>query len=81
MLLALRDYLVECKAADVREIAWHFKQEPELIRDWLQHWIRKGRVQRAQASYGAHGAHGCSARCPGCSNGCTRSSPEIYAWM
>ena len=75
MLLALRDYLVECKTADVREIAWHFKQEPELIRDWLQHWIRKGRVQRAQPS------HGCAVRCAGCSNRCGASSPEIYAWI
>lgn len=70
MLLALRDYLVQKQSANLQEIAWHFKQSPDMIRTLLAHWIRKGRVDRCDKPAG------CGSRC----QLCKPDVAEVYQW-
>ncbi len=71
MLLELRDYLTEKQTANLQEMAWHFKQSPETVRLWLEHWIRKGRVCRAQNPVN------CGTKC----QACKPQVAEVYRWM
>ena len=71
MLLELKDYLVHHRVANLEEMARHFRQEPELMRILLQHWVRKGKVvQRPKPS-------GCGSRC----TQCDPKNAEIYEWI
>ncbi len=69
MLTDLKDYLSQRRAASLTEIARRFATDPEAVRPMLDHWVRKGKVQRTGG-----------AMCQGCS-ACAASDVEFYAWV
>lgn len=70
ILLDIKQYLIQKQVANLQEIAWHFKQQPEVIRVMLHHWIRKGKVEIAPKP-------------KVCGSLCTQCEPsiaEVYHW-
>lgn len=71
MLLELKRYLSQVKAANLQQLCQHFNTEPEFTRLLLQQWIKKGKVRKAEPL-------------PGCGSSCNKCSPlvtEIYQWV
>lgn len=60
ILIDVKNYLVEKKSATLVQIANYFQQRPEVVRDMLLHWQRKGKVQLATKP------SGCGSRCLQC---------------
>ncbi len=75
MILAeLRDYLHERGQSSLQDMALHFDSEPDALRGMLEHWIRKGMIQR----------RGASASCGNSGGSCIQCDPatvEIYVWI
>ena len=70
MLGDIRAYLQERGQAPLSDIARHLDVTPEVARDMLELWIRKGKVRRMLAT-------------PSCGTGCSQCDPaatEIYVW-
>ena len=65
----IKKYLVDRQQATVMDIANHFYSQPEIVKDMLQHWLRKGKIEQLQTQ-------GCS----GC-NKCDGTAMEIYRWI
>ncbi|MDR2710891.1 MAG: FeoC-like transcriptional regulator [Burkholderiales bacterium] len=84
ILMKLRDYLQEKRAAGLTDVAWHFDIPESAAQSMLEHWVRKGCVA---VDVGAS----CSSGCGGCNlgksvgknsqnkNGCG-GAPMIYRW-
>jgi len=70
ILLDIKQYLAEHKAANLQQLACQFKQTPEVMRDMLQHWIRKGKVRMTPKP------NVCGSLC----NQCQPAVTEIYCW-
>ena len=71
MLLDIKQYIRERQTANLQEIAWHFKLTPDIARDMLQHWLRKGAIKRIDNP-------------PGCGSDCMRCKPkyaEVYCFV
>lgn len=69
-LLDIRNYLSQVKVASLASIAAYFKKNPELLRDMLAHWIRKGKIRKF-------------AKTAACGGKCVKCDPmwvEIYEW-
>lgn len=71
-LSEVRNYLKTRRMAPLQDIALHFDMAPDAARGLLEHWIRKGRVQRHQDS-------GCMTG--SCCGGCGDDLKEIYEWL
>lgn len=71
ILSEIRDYLRSNGQAAVIDMAWHFDVEPDAIRGMLEHWIRKGKVEKLPDGTGCDG--GCHM--------CDPESVEIYQWV
>lgn len=71
MLLELKAYLSTRKIINLKELSAHFAKDPELMRQMLTHWIRKGKV--------------CLVAKPNhCGSSCQMCQPEIaeiYQWL
>jgi len=70
MLADIRTYLQERGQAPLSDIARHLDVTPEVARDMLELWVRKGKVHRMVAT-------------PSCGTSCSQCDPattEIYAW-
>lgn len=72
-LRAIKTYLQQHQRASLTQLAYHLHTSPELVEDMLQHWQRKGKVQRLNANCSTGG---CSTNCGSGSN----SSMDIYEW-
>ncbi len=70
MLAEIRAYLQERGQAPLADIARHLDVTPELAREMLELWIRKGKVQRMVVTAS------CGTRC----SQCDPATTEIYAW-
>lgn len=70
MLLAIKDYMTTKKIANLQELSLHFKKQPDTMRCMLQHWIRKGKICRADKPAG------CGVKC----QMCKPSIAEVYSW-
>ncbi len=57
ILIELKHYLSEKKRVSLNELAYHFDTTPEAIRGMLEHWIRKGKIRRAEGACGKSGCH------------------------
>lgn len=71
MLLAIKDYLSVRKTASLQELSLHFCKHPEMMRDMMSHWVRKGKVC-------------CLQKPPGCGTRCVQCKPEFaeeYQWV
>jgi len=70
ILSELKRYLQSHSKVALRDIALHFKTDPDAIRGMLQQWQSKGRVEKLPAG-------------TACGGGCCQCDPatlEIYAW-
>ncbi len=70
MLIAIKEYLIKHRFANLQEISKQFHQSPENMRCMLNHWIRKGKVQ-------------CLGKPDGCGTKCHSCNPqhaEVYFW-
>ncbi|WP_456445607.1 FeoC-like transcriptional regulator [Thiolapillus sp.] len=70
MLADIRTYLQERGQASLADIARYLDVSPDVARDMLQLWLKKGRVQRIAAT-------------PSCGSSCSQCDPsttEIYVW-
>ena len=70
-LVELKQYMMRVKVSNVFNISAHFGVSPEIVRDRLSHWIRKGRVR-------------CTTKTTKCGTQCAKCSPylrEVYEWV
>lgn len=70
-LLELKSFMEKVKVANLTTIARHFNADPEIARDMLTIWERKGRVCKAPM-------------CRGCAIKCQKCNPamfEVYRWI
>jgi hypothetical protein len=63
MLLALKAYLMTHNIVRLEELARHFNEDPNVIQDMLEHFIRKGQVVKQIPS--AAGCDDCAMKCSG----------------
>ncbi len=70
MLAGIRDYLQQRGQATLADIASHFRISPEVARQMLEVWARKGKVHRRAATAA------CGTRCSQCDPAAT----EIWVW-
>ena len=70
MLAAVRDYLQQRGQATLSDIALHFDISPEVARQMLEIWVRKGKVQRTRAT----------ASCGTSCSQCDPAATELYSW-
>ena len=71
MLIKLRQYIQEHRAASLDELAKCFAADPDIIRDMLGHWVRKGKIKLAAK------AQHCGISCQQCKPALT----EVYVWF
>lgn len=70
-LIDLKNYLRTAQIASLSSIAAHFKCDAWLLRDMLEHWVRKGYVRHfAKTS-------NCGAKC----QQCQPETVELYEWV
>lgn len=67
----LKNYLRNREQVHLGELALHFRQDPEMIRCKMRHWINKGRVAVMAKPAG------CGTRC----TLCKPSQAEVYRWV
>ncbi|RLJ18761.1 sugar metabolism transcriptional regulator [bacterium endosymbiont of Escarpia laminata] len=71
MILAdIKRYLMARKQASLADIAMHFDADPDAVRGMLEHWIRKGRVEK----------HSVYASCGSSCDKCDPATTEVYSW-
>ncbi len=71
-LLVLKKHLqILSRASSVQELAVHCGVEPSMIRQLLQHWLRKGAVKRIGKT------NSCGTRC----HKCLPDTIEMYEWI
>lgn len=70
ILTEVRDYLKQQGQAPLRDLALTFGMEQEAMRAVLDHWMRKGRVEKLPQGTACGG---------GCSS-CAPQTVEIYRW-
>jgi predicted ArsR family transcriptional regulator len=70
ILSEIRSYLTERGQATLADIALHFDAEPEAVRGMLDHWVRKGRIERRKVE----------AACGTSCNRCDPAAMELYVW-
>ena len=70
-LLEMKEHLMQVRVATLGSIAQHFHSDPELIRNMMGHWVRKGCVRQFSKT-------------PSCGEQCVQCSGvehEIYEWI
>ncbi len=68
----IKRYLQKRRVAPLHDIALHFDMEPDAVRGMIEHWLRKGQVQK-------HEETGCASG--GCCGGCGEHVKEVYEWL
>jgi putative ferrous iron transport protein C len=71
MLLQLKSYLMAKEAVTLEELAMHFDEDPNVIQDMLEHFIRKGQVIKKVPN----------ARCDACTITCGLEHLSVYQWQ
>jgi len=70
ILSDIKRYLQERRTATLSDIALHFDSDPDAVRGMLEHWVRKGKVERRTLK-------------ASCGDGCNQCDPlttELYQW-
>lgn len=70
-LIDIKKYLMQVKIVSLASISVYFNVEPNLMRDMLNHWIRKGCVKQCLRT------NSCGTKCVKCKPELT----EIYEWL
>ncbi len=71
MLAAVRDYLSQRGQATLAEVAAHFRVSPDVARQMLQVWERKGQARSRKAN-------------SACGTSCSQCDPatiEVWEWL
>jgi len=73
MLLALKSYLMTHDSVGLEELSTHFNEDPGVIRDMLEHFIRKGQVVKETAA----------TLCDNCAMECSGGLEQltVYQWQ
>lgn len=71
ILSDLKKYLSEVKAANLFDLSKRFDIDSAVARSMLEHWIRKGKVRKAEK------ISGCGSKCAKCDPAMT----EVYQWI
>lgn len=70
-LLEIKRYLMQVKICSLSSICAYFNADPDVLRQMLNHWVRKGCVRKC-------------AKTAACGSSCAKCSPlitEIYEWL
>lgn len=70
-LLEIKNYLMRVRIASLSSLCTYFNCDSELLRNMLNHWIRKGCVRRCQKT------PACGTKCAQCPVQVT----ELYEWL
>jgi putative ferrous iron transport protein C len=70
-LLEIKNYLMRVKIASLSSLSTYFNCDSELLRNMLNHWIRKGCVRRCQKT------PACGSQC----HQCPVQATELYEWL
>ena len=70
-LIELKNYLKQQCTVDLLTLTQHFNVESDIMRDMLEHWIRKGKVRKTSK------ATKCCEQC----YECDPLTLEIYEWV
>jgi DNA-binding MarR family transcriptional regulator len=70
ILSQIKDYLAGRGQATLADISLHVDAEPSAVRGMLDHWVRKGRVERRKVE----------AACGTSCNRCDPAAIELYIW-
>lgn len=69
MLIELKRYLAERKSVTLKDLSIRFAMDAQALRPMLDHWIRKGKLQRSAP-----------AQCGHCVS-CAPEDLETYVWL
>lgn len=71
ILSDIKDYMQKNRVASINDLAMYFDADPDVVRDMLAVWIRKGKVRQIQSA---------DVHCNKCAQ-CHLLSNEIYEWI
>jgi hypothetical protein len=71
ILLDIKKYFSQQRAASLNDLSLHFSVEPDAMRGLLEQWIRKGKLRKLPQGDS----------CPSCCEGCNSDKLEIYEWL
>ena len=71
-LLEIKSYLMRVKIASLANLCSYFNCDSELLRNMLNHWVRKGCVRKCAKDMS------CASKC---TMKCNSLKTEIYEWM
>ena len=71
MLISIKKFMEEKYVANLEQIAAHIHQDPNTTRQLLEHWIRKGKLEKLPSPAG------CGTRC----QQCRPKYAEVYKWQ
>ncbi len=69
-LLAIKNHMMKVKIASLSNICMCLKIDPDLLRNMLAHWMRKGKIRKCMKT------PACGTKCMQCSSLTT----ELYEW-
>jgi len=69
ILLDIKNYFTEKKVANLQELSLHFQRDPDMMREMLAHWLRKGVICKEPKPLS------CGSKCLQCKP----SIAEVYA--
>jgi len=68
----IKKYFIERRTVSLDAISLHFNVEPDAMRGMLEHWQRKGKLNKLNLD----------SKCSGCcKTGCSPGSIEFYKWI
>jgi putative ferrous iron transport protein C len=70
-LIEIKHYLMNVKLTSLASLSLYFNAEPDVLRQMLNHWVRKGCVRQCLKT------PACGVKCGKCSPATT----EIYEWV
>lgn len=71
MLMQIKNILQTVKTTNLLDLTQKLNCEPDVVRDMLAHWMRKGRVRRCEQ------VAGCAVKCAKCNP----LHAETYEWV
>lgn len=71
MLLEVKKFMQEKYVANLEQVAAYIQQDPDLTRQLLDHWVRKGKLEKLPQPAG------CGTRC----QQCRPKFAEVYKWI
>ncbi len=63
--------MIQVKMASLSSLCVYFNRDPNVLRDMLSHWVRKGKVRQCMKT------PKCGVKC----NQCSIAATEIYEWV